>query len=512
MSCMSVMHSLSLNNITHQFGAIRALDRVSLTFRSGEIHAVMGENGAGKSTLIRILAGLLRPADGTMTLDSSELPLGDPACGRAVGLRFIHQELQAARGLSVAENMHLDHPYPCIGPFVNWPALNSAAGAALKRLGLDRINPRAAMATLGIGDQMLVRIAGTLIGSAERTPWLYVMDEPTAALTSEESERVFAVINELVNEGAGVLYVSHRIPEVFRLADRITVLRDGAHVATRCRNEADEGQVIGDMTGRDLSHLFPPRSGVRSVGKSVLQVARLAAGPVSDAGFDLHAGEILGVAGLAGSGRGALLQALIGAIPRHRGQIRLNGRRLDHRTARVWAEGLAYIPRERRAEGLLLQRTIVENVVLPHLANLSWGRVILRHRKQRSLAASYSQHVRVKHASVLQSCDELSGGNQQKVLFARAMAGKPQVLLLDEPTRGVDIGARHELYRLIRQLSDEGRAVMIASSDLPELLGLADRIAIMRDGTLAEIVMTEGMHEADLLSRFYHLQPKEAAA
>ncbi len=506
------MRRLSLANITHRYGTIRALDRVSLTFRSGEVHALMGENGAGKSTLIRILAGLLRPTAGTMVLDGSDLPPGDPARVRAAGFRFIHQELHAARGLSVAENMHLDHPYPSLGPLVNWPALNAAAAAALARLGLDRIDPRAPMASLGLGDQMLTRIAGTLIEGAGRTPWLYVMDEPTAALTAQETDRVFAVINELVVAGAGILYVSHRLPEVFRLADRITVLRDGAHVTTRYRNETDEDEIIGAMTGRELGHLFPPRPAARPQARPVLEVDGLAAGPVRRAEFNLHAGEILGVAGLAGSGRGALLQALMGALPRRSGQIRLNGRPLGLRPASIWAAGLAYIPRERRTEGLLLRRAIVENVVLPHLARLSWGRVLLQHHRQRTLAATTSAHARLKSTSIMQPCDELSGGNQQKVLFARALAGNPKVLLLDEPTRGVDIGARYELYRLIRQLSDDGVAIMIVSSDLPELLGLTDRIAIMHDGTLATIVGSEGLQEADLLFQFYALGPREAAA
>ncbi len=469
----------------------------------------MGENGAGKSTLIRVLAGLEQPDAGRMQIDGRHVPFGDPGRMRAAGFRFIHQELRTVSGLSVAENMHLDHPYPRIGPFVDWRALNAAASAALGRLGLDRISPRMPMAALGAGDQMLIRIAGTLVDASGEIPWLYVMDEPTAALTSEESGRVFTVIRELVGEGAGVLYVSHRIPEVFRLADRISILRDGTHVSTRSRSGTVESQVIGDMTGRELGHLFPPGQPNHAPAGPVLQVASLSAGPVRDVNFSLKAGEILGIAGLAGSGRGALLKALIGTTPRMTGQITLNACKLAGHPSKVWAEGIAYIPRERRREGLLLHRTIADNVTLPHLGKLSWARILLRHRQLRTLTRTYGRQVRLKCTSITQSCDELSGGNQQKVLFARALAGTPRVLLLDEPTRGVDIGARHELYKLIRQMSAHGLAVMIASSDLPELLGLSDRIGIMRDGVLAEIVAAKDMNEAGLLTRFYH---REAAA
>jgi ABC-type sugar transport system ATPase subunit len=505
------MSILTLDHISRRFGAVQALDGVSLSLQSGEVHALMGENGAGKSTLIRLLAGLDRPDAGRMTLDGSPLPPGAPAAMRAAGLRFIHQELHPVPGLSVAENMHLDHPYPRRLGLVDWRALNRAAAAALGRLGLDRLDPRRPMSDLGAGDQMLVRIAATLIADTGRPAWLYVMDEPTAAVTNAEAARLFEVIGELVRQGAGVLYVSHRMPEVLRLADRVTVLRDGRHVSTRAMADTDQARIIEEMTGRDLGDLFPPRR-PPATGAVALRVEGLTAGPLSDVSFTVRAGEVLGVAGLSGAGRGPLLRALIGDLPRSAGTITLGGQNLSGGPAQAWGSGLAYLPRERRAEGLMLRRAIAETIALPHLSRLSRLRLFLDHARQRRLASELGERVRLKAASVTQPCEELSGGNQQKVLFARALAGDPRVLLLDEPTRGVDIGARSELYRLIRQASDQGMAVVMASSDLPELLGLSDRIAILRDGRLGEIVTAEGLTEAALLARFYHTGAGREAA
>lgn len=506
------MNKLVVQKVGRRYGTVQALDGVSLTIEAGQVHALMGENGAGKSTLIRLLAGLEQPDEGSIALDSDTLLEADPTVMRQAGLRFIHQELHAIPGLSIAENMHLDHPYPTRLGLVDWKALSRAASQALERLDLAHLNPRVAMSGLGLGDQMLVRIAATLISSEGVEPWLYVMDEPTAALTTQEADRLFAVIHELIKQGAGVLYVSHRMPEVMRMADCVTVLRDGRHISSRSLSETSAQTIIEDMTGRDLSHLFPPRSAVDPATPTILKVRDLEARPIRHADFDLQSGEILGVAGLAGSGRGELLRALIGAIPVQSGQILLDERPAGNTVAEGWANGFAYVPRERRTQGLMLRRSISENIALPHLTDLARARVFLDQTRQRRLAGKMGKDVRIKATSVAQHCHELSGGNQQKVLFGRALAGQPKVLLLDEPTRGVDIGAKFELYRLIKEMSENGLAVIVASSDLPELLGLSHRIAIMRDGELAEITKTNGMSEADLLARFYHQSEPQVAA
>ena len=493
--------TLRIDGLSRRFGAVSALDGVNLDLRAGEVHALMGENGAGKSTLIRILAGLDRPDQGDILRDGVALPYGQPAAMRAAGFRFIHQELHPVPGLSVAENMLLDHPYPHRFGLVDWAVLNKSAASALARLGLDHLDPRGAMSALGAGDQMLVRIAASLIGGGA---WLYVMDEPTAALTTAESERLFDVIGDLVRQGAAILYVSHRMAEVMRLADRITVLRDGRHIATHIKAQTDVNRVIEDMTGRDLGGLFPARAAAPGAA-IVLQAKALSSSGLARADFDLHAGEVLGLAGLSGSGRGALLRAVLGTAPRA-GRLTLDGAEVGRSPEAVWAQGIAYVPRERRAEGLIMGRSIAENVTLPYLRRFARAAVFLNAPRERKVARDLGERVRLKATTINQVCAELSGGNQQKVLFARALAGRPRVLLLDEPTMGVDIGARFDLYRLIQSLRAEGVAILLVSSDLSELLGLSDRIGVMRDGVLTEILPAADLSEARLLARFYHGQ------
>jgi len=507
------MTALDLDSLSRRYGAVQALDAVSLRIASGEVHALMGENGAGKSTLIKLMAGLEAPDNGAIRQDGAPLALGSAADAHAAGLRFIHQELHAVPALSVAENMHLNHRYPQRFGLVNWRALNRSAAQALARLGLTHIDPAQPMARLGAGDQMLVRIAATLIEDGAAPPWLYVMDEPTAALTGVEAEALFAVIGDLRTAGAGVLYVSHRMAEVMRLSDRVSVLRDGKLISSTPMADTDERAIIHDMTGRDLSALFPPRSGAVRTDRAVLELRGVSAGPLRRISLAVGAGEILGVAGLAGAGRGALLRALIGALPLTEGSVLLDGRALPMGApARIWARGLAYVPRERRSEGLMMLRSIAENVTLPHLAHLSHGSAFLNRRAEGRMVSDYGTEVRLKSVAARQAVSELSGGNQQKVLFARALAGRPKVLLLDEPTRGVDVGAKFDIYRLVRRLADEGLCVILASTDLPELLGLADRIAVLQEGHLADILDAQGLTEAALLERCYAPVPTQKAA
>ncbi len=492
--------TLALEDVSRHYGPVQALRGVSLMLRPGEVHALMGENGAGKSTLIRLLAGLEQPDAGWLMSRGQPMVLARPEVAQAYGLRFIHQEIHIVPGLSVAENMHLHLPFPRRAGLIDWRALRRRSRMALDALRLDHIDPAAPMLRLGLGDQMLCRIAATLIGEAQ--PQFIIMDEPTAALTGAESGRLFDVIRDLRAKGVGILYVSHRISEVMALADRITVLRDGIRISSRLRGETDQTRLIQEMTGRDLSDLYPPR-GALPEGAEVLRVDGLRAGPLRDIALTLAEGEVLGVAGLAGAGRGMLLRALIGAIPRE-GSVTVNGRRLaPGDPAAAWAAGLAYVPRERRTEGLMMLRPIVENVALPHLERLARVGLFQNRPAERRLLARHGAEVRLKAGGPQVPPVTLSGGNQQKVLFARAVGGAPRVLLLDEPTRGVDVGARHDLYRVIRALAAQGVAVILASSDLQEIIGLADRIAVMQGGRIAHLLRNEALAEGDLLAMCY---------
>jgi ribose transport system ATP-binding protein len=508
------MTELRLDSLSRTYGSAAALNRVSLTLRAGEVHALMGENGAGKSTLIRLIAGLERPDGGTLVLNGQTVSFGSAADAQAAGLRFIHQELQIVPALSVAENMHLGLSYPQRLGLIRWAHLRRTAAAALARLGLDRIDPAQPMSRLGPGDQMLVRIASTLIGQGGPAPWLYVMDEPTAALTGAEAERLFDVIAELKAQGAGILYVSHRMAEVMRLSDRITVLRDGTHISTSLRAETDQTRLIHDMTGRDLSDLFPARSPAIMKGRTgpVLTIDRLSAPGLTEISVTVGAGEVLGLTGLSGSGRGAVLRALMGDLTLTGGSISLNGQPLGKSTPKAWAQGIAYVPRERRSEGLIPTGSVQDNVVLPHLAALARSMVFPNRGRERRLVTEMGTAVRLKSTGAGQAVGQLSGGNQQKVLFARAIGGGPRILLLDEPTRGVDIGAKFDIYRLIRQFCDQGLAVIMASSDLPEVIGLSDRIAVLQSGRLAHLVDNNDLTEAALLALCYDTTDRKALA
>jgi ABC-type sugar transport system ATPase subunit len=498
------MTLLSISNAAKAYAGVPALVDASLDLARGEVHALMGENGAGKSTLIKILAGVVQADSCTIAIDGNHVRLESPHAAFQYGLRFIHQELNIVPQLSVAENIFLGQLYPRrFGALVDWKAINRRASAALARLKIAGIKPQRKMARLSTGDQMLVRIASTLVSGEGAPARIFVMDEPTAALTGDEAERLFAVIGGLRASGCGILYVSHRMDEVMRIADRITVMRDGRTVKTIAKGQTDKKEIIRLMTGRDVAEAYPPRTS--PISETIaLDVRRLATPHVSGISFQLRHGEILGVAGLANAGQSDLLRAVMGADANKERDVAAGGALLTARSpAAAWQSGFAYVPRERRREGLMLSRSITDNVTLPHLRETSLLEIFLDRRRERAMTEELGRQVRLKAARLTQLCRQLSGGNQQKVVFARAMAGKPSILLLDEPTRGVDVGARFDIYTLIRELSARGRSVLMSSSDLPELLGLSDRILIMRDGKQHAIVPAAGLSQADLLHLLY---------
>ena len=500
------MSLLSLASLAKSYGGAAALRNASLSLESGEVHALMGENGAGKSTLIRILAGVVPADSGTIALDGQPVSITSARDAHRRGLRFLHQELNVLPRLSVAENLYLGRAYPTrLGGLIDWPALNGRARAALAAFGVADVAPEAIVGRLPVGDRLIVKIASTFVEDGTPPGRIFVMDEPTAALSHAEAERLFQIIVELKRRGCGVIYVSHQIEEVLRIADCITVLRDGVSEPPIARAEATRDALIERMTGR-ASLEAAPAARAAGRGAVALSVQRLEAKGLEAISFEVREGEILGLAGLADAGGDRLLRALMTGA--RRGALSIGGRpvRLGG-AADGWRRGLAYVPRERRAEGLLLSKGVAENIALPHLGRLSRLGCLLNRRAERALAAALGRRVRLRATGPRQRVSRLSGGNQQKVMFARAVASAPKVLLLDEPTRGVDVAAKFDIHALLREIAEAGAAILVSSSDHEELLALCGRIAILVDGRLSEIVPADGLTPARLLGLCYGERP-----
>lgn len=481
-----------------------ALSNARLDLAGGRVHALMGENGAGKSTLIKLLAGVQRADAMDVLLDGQALTVGNAEDARKAGFRFIHQELNIVPHLSVAENIFLGWAYPKrFGFAIDWKRLEQQAEAALLRLGVDHIDVTLQAARLSTGDRMLVKIAGSLVSLDGEEARLYVLDEPTAALSEDEAEKLFRVIEQLKSTGVAVLYVSHRMNEVMRICDDVTVLRDGKTVLSSPVADTNRQQIIFAMTGRDLEEAHPKRE--TPIGKSVVCAAKDAAtAHIRDVNFELREGEIIGVCGLTNAGQSEVLQMFMGLSALVRGSATVTRQAAPKMPSEAWQQNIAYVPRERRSEGLMLRRSAQDNIVLPHLSSLSRSAGITHSKAEQTTAARLSKAVRLKAVSPKQSVYELSGGNQQKVVFARALAAAPKLLLLDEPTRGVDVGAKFDIYSLMRQASTGGCSILLTSSDLPELLGMCDRIMIMRDGVQSALVPADALTPATLLAQFYH--------
>ncbi|MDG1407042.1 MAG: sugar ABC transporter ATP-binding protein [Octadecabacter sp.] len=482
------------------YGAAKALDGVDLSLIGGQVHALMGENGAGKSTLIKLLAGVVPADELTAKVDNADIALTSAQDAQWAGFRFIHQELNIVPQVSVAENMLLGRTFPRrFGLAVNWQQVHARALEALAFLGADHIDVRALAGDLNTGDRMLMKIAAAFVSDSvtDERAVLYVLDEPTAALTSAESELLFDVIARLAATGAVVLYVSHRIDEVLRICDAVTVLRDGRLVSSGPTAETDKAQIIRDMTGRDVADAYPAASATPRPDV-IVAMESVSAGPLLGINFELRAGEVIGIAGLANAGQGAVLETFMGLHSVRRGVAQLRGKPLPRSPEQAWRRGVAYLPKERRSEGLMLNMSIRANIALPHLTGVQAST-----SRERQMAETLSSQMRLKCEHLDQPVTQLSGGNQQKVLFARALHGLPDLLLLDEPTRGVDVGAKYDIYCTVREASAKGCAVLMTSSDLPELLGMCDRILVLHNRRQAHMLECDGLTSSDLLSHFY---------
>lgn len=472
---------LRIENLSKTFPGVKALDGVSLEVSPGEIHAICGENGAGKSTLVKIVSGVYGPDSGTVELDGQSIVGIDEAKAGKLGIGIVHQEGSLVPTLSVAENVFAGRqPTGFLGQ-VDRRRMNAEAVELLEPLGV-RLDPNTLVAEIPHAEAQAVEIAKALSLDLK----LLVLDEPTAALSIAETGRLFAVARKLAAQGISILYISHRLAEIFELCDRVTVLKDGRLSGTRATKETNRDELIRLMVGREVRL---ERSAAAAKGQApVLEVAGLSAAGVKNASLAVYGGEIVCLAGLIGAGRSELCEAVFGARPYAQGQVKLLGKPVHFRhPAEAMRSGVGMVPEDRKGAGLFLEMSVMDNISVTNLEAVSPGGVV-SNAKNRALASRFVDRLRVSTPSVYQTVDHLSGGNQQKVLLSKWLARNPKLLIVDEPTRGVDVGARAEIYRILRELASQGVALLVVSSDLPEVLALADRIVVMREGeTVGEL-------------------------
>jgi rhamnose transport system ATP-binding protein len=474
---------LALRHIAKSFAGVRALRGVDFDLKAGEVHALLGENGAGKSTLIKVITGAHQPDRGTIALNGQMVERLSPALAQKLGIACIYQQPALFPDLTVAENigLRLEAAKPWRG--VKWAARQKRAAELLQRIGAN-ISPDSEVRSLSMPEQQLVEIACAL-GSGAR---IVIMDEPTASLTQKEQHLLYAVVRDLRKAGVGVVYISHRLEEIFALADRVTVLRDGESVGTHAVDSINEAQMIQMMVGREVSQIYPPSESAPGAVVLELKNVGCSASVVHGVTMQVRAGEVLGLAGLVGAGRTELGRVLFGLTPADGGEILLNGQKITVNSPQeAVAHGIAYVPEDRRKHGVILEMPIAQNMTMAIHERIFPG-TWLRFGAEKQLALDYIRDLAVKAYGPEAPGGSLSGGNQQKVSLARWLATKPKLLILDEPTQGVDVGAKSEIHKIIRRLAKDGMAVIMISSDLPEVLGMSDRIGVMRGGTLAAIL------------------------
>jgi len=465
-------------SISKAFAGVKALQSVSFDLRPGEVHAVIGENGAGKSTLIKIITGAVTADAGTIRVRGEAVPHMDPRVSKGLGIAAIYQQPSLFPDLTVAENIAFALESGGAWRTLNWKARSRRAAELLERAG-SSIDPERLVATLSMPEQQLVEIAKA-IGADAR---IVIMDEPTASLTEREVASLFQVMARLRSEGVGVIYISHRLEEIAAVADRVTVLRDGESIATKRMDEVDRAELIRMMVGRELGSIFPKREIVP--GEIVLELRDVSSSAVRHVSLNVRQGEILGIAGLVGSGRTQLAETIFGLTPADSGEIVLRGERVTIPSpAHAIRHGIGYVPEDRPRHGAILEMSIAANTSLADLNRVSHHGLI-DHAEESQLAERFVHQLRIKTPSVEMETGSLSGGNQQKVALARWLAIDPSVLILDEPTQGVDVGSKSEIHSLMADLAERGLAIVMISSELPELLGMSDRIAVMHAGTIS---------------------------
>ncbi|MBQ7004591.1 MAG: sugar ABC transporter ATP-binding protein [Oscillospiraceae bacterium] len=475
--------NIEMKGINKSFGTNQVLKDAGFLLKDGEVHALMGENGAGKSTLMKILTGVYTRDAGTVLVDGKEVVYKSPQEAEKAGIVFIYQELNVLFDLTVEENLFMGKEITKGFGICDRKAMRKKAQEVMDKMGVN-IPINAVMSDLSVGQQQMVEICKALMVDAK----VLIMDEPTAALTQSETEGLFKLIKSLREKGVSIVYISHRMEEIFELCDRITILRDGTYVGTEYIKDINMDDIVRMMIGREIGERYPKREGV-TIGDEVLYVENLSKGKTfQNVNFRVHAGEVLGVSGLMGAGRTEIMHAIFGNLPYDSGRILINGEAVNIKCARdAINAGIGFITEDRKTEGLLLEKSIAENIELANLGKVS-DKSVLSKKKGAELVKKGIDEFHIKCFGPQHECANLSGGNQQKVVIAKWVYTDPKVLILDEPTRGVDIGAKKEIYSVINDLAAKGVAIIMVSSELPEVLGMSDRIMVVHEGKVTGII------------------------
>jgi ABC-type sugar transport system ATPase subunit len=486
---------LEMRGISKSFPGVQALKEVHFDLLPGEVHALVGENGAGKSTLMKILAGAYQKDDGEILIRGERVNIDDPISAQNLGISMIYQELNLVPTTSVAENIFLGR-LPALGGWghLDWAQVNRQAASLLERVGMD-VDPRQTVRSLSVAKKQMVEIAKALSTDAQ----IIVMDEPTSALTLGETETLFEIIRNLKSQGVSVVFISHRLEEVFAIADRVTVFRDGEHIATKRIQELDSGQIVSMMVGRELKTLFPKVEA--QIKEVILEVRNLnKAGKLYDIDFSVRSGEIVGMAGLVGAGRTDLAKAIFGIDPADSGEVLINGRPVEIESPSQAIElGLGLVPEDRKDQALILARPVKENISIAIIRSLSRFGFAIRHEQEDRLVDQYVQQLGIRTPSKMQLVKNLSGGNQQKVIIARWLAARPKVLIVDEPTRGIDVGAKAEIHLLLGKLAQDGVGILMISSELPEILAVSDRVIVMHEGRITGEFLRKDANQRNIM-------------
>lgn len=486
------MNLLEMRGIEKSFNTVKVLHGVDLVLRAGTVHALMGENGAGKSTLMKALAGIHKCDAGTISIKGKEVEFTSPKHSQEMGVAMIHQELSPVPEMTVAENIYLGRE-PKKGLFVDYPTMYKQTEALLGSLKV-KINPKVKVGSLKVADQQLVEIAKAISLNAE----IIIMDEPTSAITDKEVDNLFAIIRDLKKQGKGIVYISHKMDEIFQISDDITVMRDGHYVNTWQAKDIDNNTLIKNMVGRELTEIFPKTE--VPIKDVMLEVKNFSLGnKFENISFQVKRGEIFGIAGLVGAGRTELMHALFGLDKKESGEVIFEGKPLEIKKPKdAIKHGIAYVTEDRKSEGLVLEMSVGQNITLPSMKEFSSG-LFIKEGEERKTINEQIQQLRIKLNSPRQLVKSLSGGNQQKVVLAKWMIKDPKLLILDEPTRGIDVGAKSEIYRLMCEYVAKGNAIIMISSEMPEVMGMADRILVLSNGKLGGELNREEFVQEDIM-------------